>query len=270
MVLRRASTCVLLLASLAPGPAPFADAAVVVPSAPGERAETRADEPLLPEVRGTLLAGLAVRRHVEAGLAEAEERALHQRARSLSPAGAASPAAAALTTPRADALRAEAVRLAQQALEEAPGSAELPEALLAGGVDATRIGRPREGLRMLALLIRRFPESAVVGEAWLALGEHHLRAGELTRARAALEQAERTGGAAGRPLAAARLADVSLAAADLDGGLAAAERALAAGGRDDVRPVLERFAAAAARARWAPEARRRLTRLIERAGAAAR
>jgi hypothetical protein len=105
-----------------------------------------------------------------------------------------------------------------------------------------------------------------VAAAWLALGEYHLRAGELTRARAALEQAERTSGPAQRPLAAVRLADASLMAGDLDGGLAAADRALAAGSRADLLPLLERFAATRAHASWSVDAQRRLADLLERAG----
>ena len=165
--------------------------------------------------RAALLADLAVRRHAEADALERDEQAAHQQAMARwreapgDPGGAARLPPPALATPRADALRAQVVRLAERVMEEAPGAPELADALMVAGLDAERIGRSRDALRMLGLLIRRFPTSALAPHAWLALGEHHLRAGELTRARVAFDQAERRGAAPVRAWAAKRLAELT-------------------------------------------------------------
>jgi tetratricopeptide (TPR) repeat protein len=185
---------------------------------PGEDAESRIDllaagDPRRPE----RLLDLSLRRHAEAERAEAEERrARAERARPLA-------------TPRADAARAEAVRLAERALDEAPAFPGAPEALLVAGLDAHRIGRQREAARWLGALVRGYPDHPLAGDAWLVLGERHLADGDLTGARAALEAAARAGRDAVKALAASRLAEVALAAGDGDGAAAALGTALAAG-----------------------------------------
>ena len=170
--------------------------------------------------RADLLVKLAVRRHADAvemarAEAQAHELALREwRAENeavVPPVRRPPPARA---TPRADALRAQSVTFTQRALAESPEAAGLPPALLVGGIDADRIGRPRDALKMLAFLIRRFPEDRHVPDAWLAIGEHHLRRGDLTRARVAFEVAQRRGTTAVRAWAAGRLGEMGQRAAN--------------------------------------------------------
>ena len=163
--------------------------------------------------RGPVLVQLAVRRHADAGDALGHEQLGHELALTQGRAIGSSEAAAPVpvpsrSTPRTDALRAEVVALAERAMEEAPGAPDLPDALIVGGIDADRLGRAREALRLLGALIRRHPASAHVGDAWLALGEHHLRNGELTRARIAYEEADRRGRPAVRDWSASRMREL--------------------------------------------------------------
>jgi tetratricopeptide (TPR) repeat protein len=195
---------------------------------------------------------LAMGRQARAAAVEAEERA-------------AGPVAA---TPRADALRAEAARLAQRAMEEADFSAPVafrgePEALLVLGLDLGRLGWPREAARALASLVRRFPDSPLAPDAWLALGEHHLVEDDLTRARAAFEVASRAGRAEVRGWSEARLAEVALRVHDPEGALAAVARALDAGSARAL-AILDRLAEAPEQLSGA--ARGRLTETVERVG----
>ncbi len=165
--------------------------------------------------RGAVLVALAVRRHAEASEALGQEQVGHELALTQwrPPGAAEEPAPAGRSpspsTPRTDALRAQAVSYAQRALDEAPSTPELPDALIAGGLDAERLGRTREALRLLGALLRRFPASLHAGDAWLALGEHHVRNGELTRARVALEEAQRRGRPAVRAWAASRMSELT-------------------------------------------------------------
>ncbi|GEJ58250.1 tetratricopeptide repeat protein [Anaeromyxobacter diazotrophicus] len=180
--------------------------------------------------RPDLLLDLALARHAEAEATEAEERRARDEDLARWRAGPPQRPAPANATPRGDVRRAEAVRLAERALEagqELP-FARAPEALLVAGGDADRIGRGRDALRWLGRLVRRYPESPLAAEGWLALGEHHLREGDLTRARAAFEVAARAPRPALRAWAEARLAEVALGATDAEGALAALRRGLAA------------------------------------------
>jgi TolA-binding protein len=96
---------------------------------------------------------------------------------------------------------------------EAPAAAAAPadpaQELLAGAAEAARLGRTREALRGYGAVARRFPGSQASGEALLAIGDHHAASGDLTRARAAYEGAQRT--APGQVRAAERLAALAAA-----------------------------------------------------------
>lgn len=221
--------------------------------------------------RAELLLDLALVRHAEAQALEAEERRAQGEAASrpgADPAGAAP----ALTTPRADARRAEAVRLAERALEEAedsPAFARAPEALLVAGLDADRIGRGREALRWLGRLVRRHAASPLAAEAWAAIGEHHLQAGDVTRARPALEAAAASSRAELRAWADARLVELALGVRDADGALSALRRGLGAGSPAAV-GAIDRLAAAPERLGWSAGALGALAGLHELSGAARR
>jgi len=229
--------------------------------------------------RPELLLDLALRRHAEADVLEAEEQRQHGAALArwgdeARAGGAASGGPPALATPRADARRSEAVRLAERALEEgsslAPAAGRrtfrgAPEALLVAALDADRVGRGKDALRMLGSLVRRFPEHRLVPDAWLALGEHHLADRDLTRARAAFEVAARTGRPEVRAWSEARLADVALEAGDAEGAVAVLARALDAGSPEAL-VALDRLAATAAALAIAPDALERLAELCERTG----
>jgi tetratricopeptide (TPR) repeat protein len=254
-----------------------------------ELAEARVDAiPPGDRRRPELLLDLALRRHAEAEALEGEERRAHREALvRWREAAAARDAAArepppALATPRADARRSEAVRLAERALEEASalhvalhGEEGRPdsgssfrgeaEALLVAGIDAERIGRAKDALRMLGALVRRFPASPLVPDAWLALGEHHLGERDLTRARAAYEVAARTGGPEVSGWAAARLAEVALEAGDAEGAVGAVGSALEAGSPQGL-VALDRLAAAPEALAAAPDALERLAELCDRTG----
>jgi hypothetical protein len=214
----RLFACILALA-LAPGlrgrslaqPAP---PPLALPIPGPDVPEARVDALAQGDVRRPeLLLDLALSRHAEAERVELEERRAHaeaearwsEAARAEGPQPEPPPA---LATPRADALRAEAVRLAERALAEAAPFRGGPEALLVAGVDAGRIGRGRDALRFLAELVRHHAESAPAQDAWLALGERRLADGELTRARAAFEAAGRGDRDEVRAFARERLAEV--------------------------------------------------------------
>ncbi len=239
-----------LMASLAAGqdarPPPPAPS-LPIASAPLREAEVEA----LPEgdpSRPGLFLDLALSRHAEAQALEAEEQRAHAEALARWRAARGGPRPA-LATPRADARRAEAVRLAGRALDEGEGFARAPEALLVAGLDADRIGRSRDALRLFGALVRRHPESPLVPDAWLALGERHLHEGDLTRARAAFEVVARSGGPAAAAWSAARLAEVALLASDPEGALAALERSLAGGSAQAV-AILDQLGAAPERLGW--------------------
>jgi tetratricopeptide (TPR) repeat protein len=257
----RLAALVLVLLSVSPpagrgaGSGPSGDAPPAAQlSAPGAEVPERRIEALPPggTRRAELFLDLALRRHAAADAAEAEERA----------AGAAA-------TPRADALLAEAARLAERALEEGEGAGPggfrgEPEALLVLGLDLRRVGRGREALRALARLVRRFPESPLAPDAWLALGEHHLAEGDLTRARAAFEVAARAGAPPVRGWSEARLAEVALRIGDVEGALAAAARALDAG---SARALALLDGLTARPEKLEPAARGRVAEMGERSGA---
>jgi tetratricopeptide (TPR) repeat protein len=214
--------------------------------------------------RPGLFLDLALSRHEEAAALEEEERRAHAEplARWRATGEGARPA---LATPRADACRAEAVRLAGRALDEGEGFARAPEALLVGGLDAERIGRSRDALRLLGALVRRHPESPLVPDAWLALGERHLYEGDLTRARAAFEVVARSGMPGAAAWSTARLAEVALLASDAEGAVAALERSLASGSEQAV-ALLDRLGAAPERLGWGRPPLLRLAELSELSG----
>jgi tetratricopeptide (TPR) repeat protein len=221
----------------------------------GDASEASADAlPAADASRPSILLDLALRRHAEAAHAGAEERER------------------SAATPRADARRAEAVRLAEKALEAAADGdgafARAPEALLVAGLDAARIGRARDALRHLGALVRRHPDDALAPYAWVALGEHHAAEGDLTRARAAFEVASRTGDAAVRGWAAARRAELALAASDGEGAAEALLEGVAAGSERAL-ALLDALATAPAKLAWAPSALARLADAAERSGALA-
>jgi tetratricopeptide (TPR) repeat protein len=252
----------------APAPAPDLPApAGVLPESAID--ELQPDDPRRPE----LLVDLALARHAEAEALEAEERRAHLEALARWRAGAAGTPAPVSATPRGDARRAEAVRLAERALEETQGLSAFPRtpaALLVAGIDADRIGRPRDALRWLGRLVRRYPESPLAVDGWVALGEHHLREGNLTQARAALEVAAR---ASRRPelraWAEARLAEAALGATDAEGALAALERGLAARSAAAL-TTLDRLAASPERLSFGAPALLGLAELLDATGAPAR
>ena len=126
----------------------------------------------------------------------------------------------------------------------------------------------RDALHLLGALVRRHPDSPLVPDAWLALGERHLHEGDLTRARAAFEVVERSGGPAAAAWSAARLADLALLASDAEGALAALERSLAAGSEQAV-AILDRLAAAPDGVGWARAPLLRLAELCQLSGDAA-
>ncbi|MFL5271584.1 MAG: tetratricopeptide repeat protein, partial [Anaeromyxobacteraceae bacterium] len=248
----------VLALSLALAPRPEAPPEPAL-AARGDASEASADAlPAADASRPSLLLDLALRRHAEAARAGAEERSVR---------GAAA-------TPRADAKRAEAVRLAEKALEAAAAAdpddafARAPEALLVAGLDAGRIGRARDALRHLGALVRRHPDDALAPYAWVALGEHHAAEGDLTRARAAFEVASRTGDAPVHGWAAARRAELALAASDGDGAAEALSEGVAAGSERAL-ALLDALAAAPAKLAWAPPALARLADAAERSGALA-
>jgi tetratricopeptide (TPR) repeat protein len=192
--------------------------------------EARIDELPRGDVRrAELLLDLALRRHADAEAAEREELRLHAEAVARwRDAPVAAPAPPPLATPRADERRAEAVRLAERALEEGPPFRGAAEALFVAGLDAGRIGRGKDALRFLAELVRRHAASPLAQDAWLALAERRLADGDLTRARAAFEAAGRGERRDVRAFALARLAETALAAADPEGAAAALDAAVAA------------------------------------------
>ena len=221
--------------------------------------------------RPELLLELALLRHREADALEQEERRVHAEAvalwrESLRGGGASlSSPFPPLATPHADAQRAEAVRLAQRALDENIDLAGAPQALLVAGVDAERIGRRKEAARALGALVRGFPASPHAAEAWLVLGEHHLALRDLTKARAAFESAARSESSRMRAWAAARLAEVAVAANDGEGALEALARALAAGSARGL-AVLDDLAARPDALASDRDALGRLAGLCERSG----
>ena len=89
-----------------------------------------------------------------------------------------------------------------------------PQRLLESARGAGRVGRSREALRALASLVRRHGESRWAGEAWLEVGDQHLGARDLTRARAAFKVARRSGDATVSEAAGARLALVEATVRD--------------------------------------------------------
>lgn len=253
-----------------PGPPPPELAAPAAPLPEPDVDALPADDPRRPD----LLLDLALARHAEAEALEAEERSAHAEAlaRWRAGDGRAPAPAPAVATPRADARRAEAARLAERALEEAqalPAFARAPEALLVAGADAGSVGRARDALRWLGRLVRRYPESPLAPDGWAALGEHHLEQGDLTRARAALEVAARQGRPALRAWAEARLAEVALGATDAEGALAALRRGLEARSPAAL-ATLDRLAGAPERAGLGPAALLGLADLVEATGEPAR
>ncbi len=221
----------LLAATLAtaawacPRPARAAGDAALGPPEPDVRVPASASEkeadafPPGDARRIRLLVDLALRRHAESlqveqveGRASADAAALADADRDVPPiSDDLEPGAAVRATPHADALRAESVAFALRAEEEGSGSPEIDDALIVGGLDADRIGRGADAVRLLGILVRRHGDSRHAGDAWLALGERHLRGGDLTRARAALEQAQRIGRPEVRAWAAARRAELDRA-----------------------------------------------------------
>jgi tetratricopeptide (TPR) repeat protein len=259
------ATVLALAAALAVGqdaprpPAPSLEPA----SVPLREAEVEALPEGDPRRPGQFL-DLALTRHEEAEALEAEERQAHDEALARWRAAEDGPRPA-FATPRADARRAEVVRLAGRALDEGAGFARAPEALLVAGLDAERIGRSRDALHLLGALVRRHPESPLVPDAWLALGERHLHEGDLTRARAAFEVVARRGAPAAAAWSSARLAEVALLAPDAEGALGALERALAAGSTQAV-AILDRLGAAPERLGWERAPLLRLAELCQLSG----
>ncbi|HYS83327.1 MAG TPA: tetratricopeptide repeat protein, partial [Anaeromyxobacteraceae bacterium] len=262
------ATVLALAAALAVGqdaprpPAPALEAA----SRPPREAEVEALPEGDPRRPGQFL-DLALTRHEEAEELEAQERQAHDEALARWRAARDGPRPA-FATPRADARRAEAVRLAGRALDEGAGFERAPEALLVAGLDAERIGRSRDALHLLGALVRRHPESRLVPDAWLALGERHLREGDLTRARAAFEVVTRRGTPAAAAWSWARLAEVALLAPDAEGALGALERALADGSTQAL-AILDRLGAAHERLGWDRAPLLRLAELCQLSGDAA-
>jgi hypothetical protein len=221
-LLAAAATCA---ACLCPGLAGAGGAAALAPPEPELRVPASASEKDLDALppgdprRVRLLVDLALRRHAESLQAEQMEERDRADAAAIDAVDGdmpfigedLDPGAAVRATPHADALRAEAVSFALRAEDEGPGSAEVVDALIVGGLDADRIGRGADAVRLLGLVIRRHAGSRHAGDAWLALGERHLRRGDLTRARAALEQAARIGRPAVRAWAEARRVELDRA-----------------------------------------------------------
>jgi len=226
------------------------------------------DDPRRPEI----LVDLALTRHAEAEAMEAEEQRAHGDALARWRAAEARTPPPVMATPRGDARRAEAVRLAVRALDEAKGVASFPRApaaLLVAGLDADRIGLARDALRWLGRLVRRHPESPLAADGWLALGEHHLREGDLTQARAAFEVVARVSRPELRAWAEARLAQAALGATDAEGALAALRRGL--GARSAAALVtLDRLASAPERLSFGVAALLELADLLDATGTPAR
>ncbi len=238
-------------------------------SAPAAGAELRqsALDALPAGVRAPLLLDLALRRHHEAEeIARDETQARAGALARWRAAGSSAQPPPPQATPRADERRAQAVSLAERALEEGGASfPRAPEALLVAGLDSGQVGRPREGLRHLGALVRRYPGHSLAQDAWLALGERHLHERELTRARAAFEVAARGSRLDVRAFALARLADTALQAGDAVGAVSALSRALDAGAYRAAR-LLEILGGEAGQVEKVPEALEQLADVTERAG----
>ena len=100
-----------------------------------------------------------------------------------------------LETPRANQARAEALRIYQQILDRHPSYSRSDEVLFDLAYTAAITGQPKLAGDRYGELIRRFPQSPLVPDAYLEVGEQYFAAGDLTRARAAYQRA-REGGAA--------------------------------------------------------------------------
>ena len=95
---------------------------------------------------------------------------------------------------RPRALREQAVARYRQALAQAPGFEHADEVLFFEADVLRELGRDDEAVAVLEELARRFPQSALTPDAWLAIGERWFEAGDVARALPAYEQAARRTG----------------------------------------------------------------------------
>jgi Tfp pilus assembly protein PilF/TolA-binding protein len=124
-----------------------------------------------------------------------------------------------LETPRANQARAEALRLYQQILDRHPSYSRSDEVLFDLAYTAAITGQPKLAGDRYGELIRRYPQSPLVPDAYLEVGEQYFAAGDLTRARAAYQQAREGGVAQIQDYARYKLAWCDFDAGDATGAL---------------------------------------------------
>ncbi len=95
-------------------------------------------------------------------------------------------------TKRAEALRREALKLYNRILDTYPNYPRKDEVLYNLGSSLYESGEKREGIKKYIALVREFPRSDYVADAWLELGEHFFAANKLSKAMKAYRKAAET------------------------------------------------------------------------------
>lgn len=95
-----------------------------------------------------------------------------------------------LTTKKSDAYKGDAMRLYEQILEEYPRYERNDEVLFNLAYNSYETGKKKEGVEKYWQLIKQFPKSQLVPDAYLQMGEHFFVSNDLVRAKTAYEKAK--------------------------------------------------------------------------------
>ena len=94
-----------------------------------------------------------------------------------------------LATGQSDAFRKESLRLYQIILKNYPGYERKDEVLFVVAYNLYEAGQKPEAIQNYNTLIKQYPKSRFVPDAYVQMGEHFFASNDLTRARAAFEKA---------------------------------------------------------------------------------
>ena len=94
-----------------------------------------------------------------------------------------------LATRQSDAFRRESLRLYQIILKSYPGYERKDEVLFVVAYNLYEAGQKQEAIQSYNTLIKQYPQSRFVPDAYVQMGEHFFSTNDLTRARAAFEKA---------------------------------------------------------------------------------
>jgi TolA-binding protein len=94
-----------------------------------------------------------------------------------------------VSTKTSDSYRKEALKLYQAILAKYPQYPRKDEVLFVVAYNLYEVGSKREAVQNYHTLIKQYPDSRLVPDAYVQMGEHYFQSNDLTRARAAFEKA---------------------------------------------------------------------------------